>query len=161
MSDRRRVAIVGGGFGGLAAAQKLKRANVDVTLVDRVNHHLFQPLLYQVAVGSLSMGDAAAPIRSMLSHQANARVIMGAVTELDAERRELTLDRGERIPYDSLIVSSGAATSYFGHDEWQEHSFGLKTLADAVTLRDHVFSAFEEAERAPDASSQAELQTFV
>src|SRR4051812_12006862 len=160
-APRRRIVIVGGGFGGLAAAQSLRKVNVDVTLVDRTNHHLFQPLLYQVAAGVLSMGDAAGPIRAMLSRQENARVIMGEATELDPERRELTLERGERIGYDSLIVASGAETSYFGHDDWQEHAFGLKTLADAVALRDQVFMAFEEAERAPDAAAQAELQTFV
>jgi NADH dehydrogenase len=160
-SGRRRVVIVGGGFGGLAAAQKLKRAAVDVTLVDRMNHHLFQPLLYQIAAGELSAGEAAAPIRAMLGHQDNARVIMAEVADVDAESRELTLDRGERIPYDSLIVASGAATSYFGHDEWQEHAYGLKSLEDAVRLRDQVFSSFEEAERAPDAAGQAEWQTFV
>jgi NADH dehydrogenase len=161
MPERRRVAIVGGGFGGLAAAKALRGADVDVTVVDRMNHHLFQPLLYQVAAGTLSMGDAAAPIRAMLSRQTNARVLMAEVTEIDAERRELTLDRGERLAYDSLIVACGAATSYFGHDDWQEHTLGLKTLADAIAVRDRVFSAFEEAERAPDPTTQAELQTFV
>ena len=161
MPERRRVAIVGGGFGGLAAAQALKRADVDVTLVDRMNHHLFQPLLYQVAAGQLSMGDCAAPIRAMLSRQDNARVVMAEVTGLDAEQRELTLDRGERIPYDSLIVAAGAETSYFGHDEWAEHSYGLKTLSDALALRTHVFAAFEEAERTPDPAVRDELLTFV
>jgi NADH:ubiquinone reductase (H+-translocating) len=161
MPERRRVAIVGGGFGGLAAAQALKRADVDVTLVDRMNHHLFQPLLYQVAAGQLSMGDCAAPIRAMLSRQANARVVMAEVTGLDADARELTLDRGERIAYDSLIVAAGAETSYFGRDEWAEHSYGLKTLSDALALRNHVFAAFEEAERTPDPATREELLTFV
>jgi len=160
-APRRQIVIVGGGFGGLAVARALRKVEVDVTVVDRMNHHLFQPLLYQVAAGELSMGDAASPIRAMLSKQSNARVIMAGATELDAERRELTLDRGERIGYDSLIVASGAETSYFGHDEWQEHASGLKTLSDAVALRDRVFTAFEEAERAPDAATQAELLTFV
>src|SRR5690349_6024598 len=103
---RRRIVIVGGGFGGLAAAQKLKSADVDVTVIDRMNHHLFQPLLYQVAAGDLSTGQAASPIRAMLSRQRNARVLMADVTDIDAERRELTLERGERIGYDSLIVAS-------------------------------------------------------
>jgi NADH:ubiquinone reductase (H+-translocating) len=135
-AERRKVAIVGGGFGGLAAAQALAKADVDVTLVDRTNHHLFQPLLYQLASGMLSMGECAAPIRGMLAKQRNVRVEMAEVTAIDAERRELTLDRGEHIGYDSLLVAAGADTSYFGHDEWQESSFALKTLDDAAALRD-------------------------
>src|ERR1700749_2991865 len=109
-SERRRIVIVGGGFGGLAAARALRRTNVEVTVIDRMNHHLFQPLLYQVAAGELSMGDAAPPIRAMVWHPRNGRVLMAEVTELDPEKRELTLDRGERVGYDSLIVASGAAT---------------------------------------------------
>jgi NADH:ubiquinone reductase (H+-translocating) len=159
--ERRRIAIVGGGFGGLAAAQALRKVNVEVTLVDRTNHHLFQPLLYQLAASGLSMGDCAAPIRGMLRHQRNAQVAMAEVTDVDPERGELTLDRGERIGYDSLIVACGAATSYFGHDEWAEPSFSLKTLADAVELRDHILASFEEAERTSDADVQRRLQTFV
>ena len=160
-ADRRRIAIVGGGFGGVAAAQALKDADVDVTLVDRTNHHLFQPLLYQIAAGRLSMGDCAAPIRAMLRHQPNARVAMAEATELDTERRELRLERGERIGYDSLIVACGAETSYFGHDEWQQTSFALKTLTDAVALREHIFSSFEEAERATDDATRERFLTFV
>jgi NADH:quinone reductase (non-electrogenic) len=159
--ERKRVAIVGGGFGGLAAAQALSKADVDVTLVDRTNHHLFQPLLYQLASGTLSMGECAAPIRGMLRKQSNARVSMAEVTEVDAERRELTLDRGEKVGYDSLIVACGADTSYFGHDEWQEPSFALKSLADAVALRDQVLSAFEEAERAEDEVRRRRFLTIV
>jgi NADH dehydrogenase len=132
-----------------------------VTVIDRMNHHAFQPLLYQVAAGVLSMGEAAAPIRSMLARQDNARVVMAEVDALDAERRELTLDRGERVPYDSLIVACGAATSYFGHDDWQEHALGLKTIGDAVALRDRVYMAFEEAERATDDVTRDEHLTFV
>ena len=160
-AERSRVAIVGGGFGGLAAAQALSKADVDVTLVDRTNHHLFQPLLYQLASGMLSMGECAAPIRGMLRKQSNARVSMAEVTEVDAERRELTLDRGEKLGYDSLIVACGADTSYFGHDEWQEPSFALKSLSDAVALRDQVLSAFEEAERAEDEVRRRRFLTIV
>ena len=159
--DRRRIAIVGGGFGGLAVAQALRKVDVDVTLIDRTNHHLFQPLLYQLAASALSMGDCAAPFRGMLRRQRNVQVVMAGVTEVDPERRELTLDRGERIGYDSLIVACGATTSYFGHDEWAEPSFSLKTLADAVALRDHILSCFEEAERTSDPDAQRRLQTFV
>jgi len=159
--ERRRVAIVGGGFGGLAAAQALRKADVDVTLLDRTNHHLFQPLLYQLASGMLSMGGCAAPIRGMLRKQPNASVAMAEVTGIDPERRELTLERGERLGYDSLIVACGANTSYFGHDEWQEPSFALKTLSDAVALREQILSCFEEAERAEDVAERERLSTIV
>jgi NADH dehydrogenase len=159
-AGRRRVVIVGGGFGGLAAARELRRADVDVTVVDRVNHHLFQPLLYQVATGAISDADCATPIRTHLRRQANASVLMAEVTGFDVERRQAILDRGERLTYDSLIVACGAETSYFGHDEWADSSFGLKTLADSVNLRDQVFAAFEEAERADDAKTRDEWMTF-
>jgi NADH dehydrogenase len=161
VSGKRRVAIVGGGFGGLAAAQALRRADTEVTLVDRTNHHLFQPLLYQLASGMLSSGDCAAPIRGMLRRQRNARVAMGDVTAIDPERRELTLDGGEQLAYDDLIVACGADTSYFGHDEWAEPSFALKTLADAVALREHVLSCFEQAERTPVRAERERFLTFV
>jgi NADH dehydrogenase len=154
------VVIVGGGFGGLAAAHALRRAEVSVTVVDRTNHHLFQPLLYQVAGGGISSGDCATPIRSLLKRQANAQVLMAEVTAIDAERRCVTLDRGEQLAYDSLIVACGAETSYFGHDEWREASCGLKTLGDAVDLRNRIFGAFEEAERATDPAARAEWLTF-
>jgi NADH:quinone reductase (non-electrogenic) len=114
---RRRVVIVGGGFGGLAAARKLRHADVDVTLVDRMNHHLFQPLLYQVAAGALSPSDCATPIRAALKRSANTAVLMAEVTDVDAERRQVVLDRGDRLDYDSLIVACGAQTSSFGNDE--------------------------------------------
>jgi NADH:ubiquinone reductase (H+-translocating) len=161
-SDRRpRVVIVGGGFAGLAAARKLRDADVDVTLVDRMNHHLFQPLLYQVAAGALSPSDCASPIRPELKRSTNTGVLMAEVTDIDAERRQVVLDRGDRLDYDSLIVACGAETSYFGHDEWQNVSCGLKTLADAVDLRKCFFGAFEEAERTDDPAARAEWLTFV
>ena len=125
---RPRVVIVGGGFGGLAAARKLRHAKVDVTLVDRTNHHLFQPLLYQVAAGALSPSDCAAPIRPSLKRSSNTTVLMAEVTEIDPERRQVVLNDGDRLDYDSLIVACGARTSYFGHDEWEEVTCGLKTL---------------------------------
>ena len=157
--ERRRVVIVGGGFGGYEAAHRLKRADVDVTVVDRRNHHLFQPLIYQVAAGALSAGDVAAPVRAMLKRQPNASVLMAEVTDIDVDRREVVLERGERLSYDSLIVACGARTSYFGHDEWREVSCGLKTLEDALDLRNRIFGAFEEAERDPGARD--EWLTFV
>ena len=140
--------IVGGGFGGLAAARKLRRADVDVTLVDRMNHHLFQPLLYQVAGGAVAPGECAATIRSSLGRSHNTAVLMAEVVDVDVEGREVVLDRGERLGYDSLIVACGAETAYFGNDEWANVSCGLKTLADAVDLRNRIYGAFEEAERA-------------
>jgi NADH dehydrogenase len=160
-ADRRRVVIVGGGFGGMAAAKRLKRADVAVTLIDRTNHHLFQPLLYQLATGALSSGECAAPNRAMLKRQANANVVMAAVTDVDVERRQIVLDRGERLGYDSLIMACGGQTSYFGHDEWRGVSYPLKTLADATRLRDRVFSVLEEAERGSDQGAPDGWMTFV
>jgi NADH:ubiquinone reductase (H+-translocating) len=155
------VVIVGGGFGGLTAAQTLGGADLDVTLVDRHSHHLFQPLLYQLACGGLSPSETATPIRAAVRRHKNVSVLMGTVVGLDAERRELTLDRDERLSYDSLVVACGAKTSYFGNDEWGEHSYGLKTLADSVGLRNRIYSAFEEAERAEDPAEQQRWLTFV
>jgi NADH:ubiquinone reductase (H+-translocating) len=158
---RRKVVIVGGGFGGAAAARGLRHADAEVTVVDRINHHLFQPLLYQVAAGLLSMGECASPIRSMLKHQANTSVLMAAVTGIDADRRQVVLGTGERLDYDSLILAGGAETSYFGRDEWADVSFGLKTLSDAVALRDRIFGAFEEAARTTDPDVRDEWLTFI
>jgi NADH:ubiquinone reductase (H+-translocating) len=160
-SRRRRVVIVGGGFGGLAAARQLRHADVDVTLVDRMNHHLFQPLLYQVAAGGLSPSDCASPIRPALKRSSNTAVLMAEVTDVDAERRQVVLDRGDRLDYDSLIVACGAQTSYFGNDEWRDVTCGLKTMADAIDLRKRFFGAFEAAERTDDPDERAELLTFV
>ena len=131
-AQRRRVVIIGGGFGGMEAARRLKRADVEVTVVDRHNHLLFQPLIYQVAAGALFSGQVAAPQRHMLKSQANAAVLMASVTDVDVEHRQVLLDRGDRLDYDSLIVACGGQTSYFGHDEWQGVTYGLKTLDDAV-----------------------------
>ena len=158
---RRRVVVVGGGFGGLTVARELRRDDIEVTLVDRTNHHLFQPLLYQVAAGGLSEGDCASSIRSHLRRHINASVLMAEVTDLDVERRRVTLDGSEPLDYDSLVLACGAETSYFGHDEWADTSFGLKTLRDATELRERIVSAFEEAERATDPAARDELLTFV
>jgi len=155
------VVIVGGGFGGLCAAHTLRGADVEVTLVDRMHHHLFQPLLYQVACGGLSPGECATPIRTALRRNANTTVLMAQATGLDAERRRLALDTGEQLPYDSLIVACGARTSYFGHDEWQSFCSGLKTLADAEDLRNRIYGAFEEAERCEDPAQREAWLTFV
>ncbi len=145
----------------MEAARKLRRADVEITLVDRHNHLLFQPLIYQVAAGALSSGQVAAPIRHMLKRQPNATVLMASATDVDVEHRQVVLDRGDRLDYDSLIVACGGETSYFGHDEWQDVSCGLKTIADAVDLRQRIFGAFEEAERTSDSAAREEWLTFV
>jgi NADH dehydrogenase len=157
---RRRVVIVGGGFGGLTAARELRRADVDVTLVDPKSHHLFQPLLYQLACGGLSTGECATPIRAAVKRSSNTTVLMAKATGLDVENRQVILDRGERLDYDSLIMACGAKTSYFGKDEWSEVSFGLKTLTDAVDLRNRIYGAFEEAERTDDPEERKKWLTF-
>ena len=155
-----RVVILGGGFGGLYAAQALHRAPVDVTLIDRRNFHLFQPLLYQVATGSLSAGEIAEPLRGILRDQKNARVIMGEAVDLDAENHRLILADGEQV-YDTLVVATGAQNSYFGHDGWQALAPGLKSLEDAAVIRTNLFRAFEEAEREPDLDKRRAWLTFV
>ena len=151
-SSRHRVVIVGAGFGGLFAARALRRAPVDVTVVDRDNYHLFQPLLYQVATGVLSEGDIAPPIRDVLRNQANTRALLGEVRHIDLGAHEVVLDTiGEQthVPYDSLIVAAGAGQSYFGHDEFAVHAPGMKTIDDALELRGRIFGAFEMAEIDP------------
>jgi NADH:ubiquinone reductase (H+-translocating) len=160
-AQRPRIVIIGAGFGGLAAARRLRHAKVDVTVVDRTNHHLFQPLLYQVAVGGLSQSDCAAPIRPSLRRSSNTAVLMAEVTEIDPDRRQVMLGGGDRLDYDSLIVACGAQTSYFGHDEWQEVTCGLKTLEDATSLRARFYGALEAAERTSDADERSEFLTFV
>jgi NADH dehydrogenase len=158
-----RVVIVGCGFAGLFAARALRRAPVEVVVVDRTNHHLFQPLLYQVATGVLSEGDVAPPIRDVLRHQRNARVVLGQVTDVDIEERELTVDtlgQSMRLSYDSLIVATGASQSYFGHDEYAVHAPGMKTIDDALELRDRIFGAFEIAELEPDDAAREPWLTF-
>lgn len=164
------VVIIGGGFGGLDAARALARAPVRVTLIDRHNYHLFQPLLYQVATASLSPGDVASPIRWVLRKQANVTVLLAAVQSIDIAMRRLTLNAGptehgqpadQEIAYDFLILATGAAHAYFGHPEWATRAPGLKTLDDALEIRRQVLLAFEAAEREPDPVAQQRLLTFV
>jgi NADH:ubiquinone reductase (H+-translocating) len=166
MSDRQpTVVIVGGGFGGLAAAKALRRSPVRVMLVDRTNHHLFQPLLYQVATSTLSPEQIGSPIRSILKRYANITVLMGEVTGIDLERRCLVGDNADRqqvpLPFDYLILATGAHHSYFGHDEFAAHAPGLKSLADAVAVRNKILGAFEQAEAEADPSKHQDLLTFV
>jgi NADH dehydrogenase len=156
----QRVVIVGGGFGGLYAARALRDVPVQVTLLDRRNHHLFQPLLYQVATAALSPGDIASPIRWILRRQKNVEVLLADVVRVDAARRVLTLADGE-ISYDYLILATGATHAYFGHDEWRGVAPGLKTLEDALEIRRRVLLAYERAEREADPRSRAALLTFV
>ncbi|MDP9169279.1 MAG: NAD(P)/FAD-dependent oxidoreductase [Acidobacteriota bacterium] len=156
-----RVLIVGGGFGGLYAAQSLKRADVDLTLVDRRNFHLFQPLLYQVATGALSPGEIASPIRNVLNRQKNARVLLGEVADVDVTAREVVLKDAARIPYDTLIVATGATHHYFGHPEWAAFAPGLKTIEDATEIRTRILLAFERAEATTDPAARRALLTFV
>ena len=159
---RHRVLIVGGGFGGLYAARELgKDERLAVTLVDRRNHHLFAPLLYQVATGALAPGDIAQPLRSILRKQANTTVLLGEAKGLDAAGRELRLDDGGTLGYDTLIVATGAHHSYFGHEEWARIAPGLKSLDDATEMRRKILIAFEAAEREHDVGRRAELMTFV
>ncbi len=162
----QRVVVVGGGFGGLLAVRGLKNADVTVTLVDRQNFHLFQPLAYQVATGSLSAEEIASPLRQVLSRQKNAEVVLGDVTDIDLEARAVTLERlpnGERmtLPYDALVVAGGSRYSYFGHDDWAPFAPELKSLTGALELRDRILLAFEAAEVEHDEAARAALLTFV
>src|SRR5262245_41054816 len=158
--NRPRVVIVGAGFGGLSAAKALKHADVRVTLVDRRNHHLFQPLLYQVATAGLSPGQIATPIRTILRYQKNAEVLLGTVRGVDKDRRVVMLDSHE-INYDYLVLATGARHSYFGHDDWEKSAPALKTLEDATELRKRILLAFERAELEPDEQARKRLLTFV
>jgi NADH dehydrogenase len=153
--------IVGGGFGGLNAARALAGSDVSVTLLDRHNYHLFQPLLYQVATASLSPGDVASPIRWILRHQKNVEVLLANVQAIDPAGNLVLIDGGESVPFDYLVVASGAAHAYFGHPEWAQRAPGLKTLDDALEMRRRVLRAFEAAEREGDAEKQRRLLTFV
>ena len=161
MSDRTHVVVVGGGFAGLDAAKALRKADVDVTVIDRYNHHVFQPLLYQVAAAALSPGDIASPIRWILRKQRNVRVLLAAVTSIDAAQKTLVLDDGSTIAFDYLILAPGAGHSYFGREEWAAHAPGLKTLDDALAMRRRMLIAFEEAEREQDPARRRHLLTFV
>lgn len=156
-----RVLILGGGFGGLYAARALRHDSVDVTLIDRRNFHLFQPLLYQVATGSLSPGEICAPLRATLSRQKNARVLLGEVSDVDPRARNVTLSDGGKYEYDSLIAATGSQSYYFGHDEWRNCAPSLKSVEEATAIRRKILYAFEAAEREPDEQRRQAWLTFV
>ena len=156
-----QVVIVGGGFGGLEAAKALGGAPARVTLIDRRNHHLFQPLLYQVATAVLSPADIAQPIRAVLRDRANVEVVLGEVTSVDVDTKQVALADGSRLPYEFLILSAGASHAYFGHDEWEPYAPGLKSLEEATDIRRRLLVSFEEAERETDPERRRALMTFV
>jgi NADH dehydrogenase len=160
-NDLPHVVVVGGGFGGLSAARALRNAPVRVTLVDRRNHHLFQPLLYQVATATLSPADIASPIRAILRHQKNAEVLLAEVVDADVEGRTVLLADGSRVSYDFLVVATGATHAYFGHEEWAPLAPGLKTVEDALEIRRRFLLAFEAAEQEPDPGARRALLTAV
>ena len=161
VGQTHRVVILGGGFGGLNAAQKLKRAPVEVTLIDRRNFHLFQPLLYQVATGSLSPGEIAAPLRGVLARQKNTRVLLGEAADIDPQAKKVILLDGAAFEYDSLIVATGSQSSYYGHDGWREWAPSLKSVEEATAIRHKILYAFERAERAGSEEEARAWLTFV
>jgi NADH:ubiquinone reductase (H+-translocating) len=161
MAPRHRVIILGGGFAGLAAAQHLRHAPVDATLIDRRNFHLFQPLMYQVATGSLSPGEIAAPLRGVLSKQKNVRVLLGEAVDVDPDIRRVTLRDGGTFDYDTLIVATGSQTSYYGNNQWKEWAPSLKSVEEATDIRHKILYAFEEAERAKTPEEVKAWLTFV
>ncbi len=159
-AGRPRVVVVGCGFGGLSAAKALGRADVDITLIDRRNYHLFQPLLYQVATAGLSPAEIAQPIRAIVRDQANTSVLLGRVTGVDTAARQVILD-DRRVAYDYLILATGARHAYFGHDEWEAVAPGLKKIEDAIDIRRRILLAFERGEMAMDEAERRRLLTFV
>ena len=159
-AQRHRVVIIGGGFGGLAAIGALKGANVDITIIDRRNHHLFQPLLYQVATTSLSPSEIAWPIRMLVKHRPEVTTVLGNVTGIDKVAQLVALEDGSRVPFDSLIIATGARHAYFGHDDWEPFAPGLKTLEDATAMRRRLLIAFEAAERETDPEKRRAFLTF-
>jgi len=161
MGEKQRVLILGGGFGGLHAARALKRVPVDVTLLDRRNFYLFQPLLYQVATGSLSPGEIAAPLRGILSRQKNVRVLLGEAADIDPVAKRVLLKDGATLEYDSLIVATGSQSHYFGNEQWREWATSLKSVEEATAIRHKILYAFEAAEREPDPTLRAAWLTFV
>lgn len=160
-TKKRHIVIIGGGFAGITAANKLKDSNAEVTLIDKANHHLFQPLLYQVATGALSPGDIAAPIRAILGEDSKIRVMLAEVKEIYPEEKSLSLIKGQQINFDQLVLAPGARYNYFGNQTWEEHAPSLKTVSDALKIRERILLALEEAEQIEDASLRQPLLTYV
>src|SRR3569833_318309 len=158
---RPRIVVVGGGFGGLAAVKELKGVSADITLIDRRNHHLFQPLLYQVATTSLGPSEIAWPIRQLVHKRRDVTTLMGKVIAVDQDKRSVQLEGGRTVPYDYLILATGAQHAYFGHDDWEPFAPGLKTLEDATAMRRRLLVAFEKAELETDPDMRKALLTFV
>lgn len=158
---RQHIVIVGGGFGGISAAKQLKKANVDITIIDRTNHHLFQPLLYQVATAALSPGDIAVPIRAILGDRKNVKVLLGNVTNVDKSQNRLSLSDGRKIDFDQLILAPGARYNYFGNQDWEEHAPGLKSISDALQIRERILLSLEEAEQLDDPKLREPYLTYV
>lgn len=160
-TKRRHIVIVGGGFGGIATAKALKNTDADITIIDKANHHLFQPLLYQVATAELSPGDIAAPIRTIMAKNPRIKVVLGEVQNICSEEKSLFLKNGRTISFDQLVLATGARYNYFGHEEWAEHAPGLKSIGDALKVREQVLLTMEEAEQLPVSSRRKSLLTYV
>ena len=160
-SERRHIVIIGGGFGGIATAKALKHTDADVTIIDRLNHHLFQPLLYQVATAELSPGDISAPIRAIISKNPRIKVILGEVAEISTEKKSLRMRNGQSISFDQLVMATGAQYNYFGHGEWAEFAPGMKSISDALKVREKLLMSMEEAEQLRDSSKRKSLLTYV
>lgn len=159
--ERKHIVIVGGGFGGISAAKILKKAPADITIIDRTNHHLFQPLLYQVATAALSPGDIAVPIRAIVGSKSNVRVLLGKVTGVDKSEKKLSLADGRTVTFDKLILAPGARYNYFGNENWERHAPGLKSISDALQIRERILLSLEEAEQLSDPKLREPYLTYV
>lgn len=158
---RRHIVIIGGGFGGIATAKALKNTDADITIIDRLNHHLFQPLLYQVATAELSPGDIAAPIRAIVNKNPRIKVLLGEVEKIDAEKKSLKTRNGQSIFFDQLVIATGAQYNYFGREEWAEYAPGMKSVSDALKVREQLLMSMEEAEQLNDSNKRKSLLTYV
>jgi NADH dehydrogenase len=159
--SRKHVVIVGGGFGGISTAKKLKKADVDITIIDKTNHHLFQPLLYQVATAALSPGDIAVPIRAILGNRKGMKILLGKVTNVNNKEDFIELESGQKIDFDYLVLAPGAQYNYFGHEEWENYAPGLKSIGDALQVRERILLSLEEAEQLDDPKLREPYLTYV